>query len=85
MCIMYFVYILQCKDTSLYTGITTDISRRLREHIDKKGGHYTRGRGAMKMVYVEEHPNRSSALKREIEIKKMKREEKLKLIGEKNN
>lgn len=77
---MYFVYVLECKDGSLYTGITTDVVRRLKEHQSGIGSHYTRAREVVKMVYKEKHPSRSSALKREAEIKKWKREKKLQLI-----
>ena len=77
---MYFVYILECRDTSLYTGITNDLERRLKEHKNKKGGHYTSAKKAVKMVYTEEHPDRSSALKREAEIKSWPRVKKLDLI-----
>ena len=77
---MYFVYVLECGDTSLYTGITTDLKRRLDEHKNGTGGHYTRAKEAVRMVYVEEHPNRSSASKREAEIKSWRREKKLDLI-----
>jgi putative endonuclease len=77
---MYFLYIIKCGDDSLYTGITTDVSRRFNEHKNKKGGHYTRARKVLKVVYTEKHPDRSSALKRESEIKNWKRERKLALI-----
>lgn len=76
----YFVYILQCADKSLYTGITTDLTRRLQEHKDKKGGGYTQGHSAVRIVYEEELATRSLALKREAEIKSWKREKKLNLI-----
>ncbi len=76
----YFVYILQCADQSLYTGITTDLKRRLQEHKDGKGGGYTRGHSAVRMIYKEELATRSLALKREAEIKTWKREKKLQLI-----
>lgn len=74
----YYVYILQCADNTYYTGITTDIERRLKEHNGKvKGGaKYTRVRTPVKFVYSEQHPNRSSATKREYEIKQLSREEK---------
>lgn len=72
----YFVYILLCKDKSLYTGITTDVRRRFEEHRNSKGGHYTRSHGALKIVYTEDGHTQSSALKREAEIKKWKREKK---------
>jgi putative endonuclease len=80
---MYFVYILKCRDGTLYTGITTDVLRRFAEHKAGKGGAYTRAHGASKMVYKEKSPNRSSASKREAEIKKLSREQKLKLIKHK--
>lgn len=77
---MYFVYMIECGDRSLYTGITTDVVRRLAEHKNKMGGHYTSAKGASKVVYTEPHPDRSSALKREAEIKSWRREKKLGLI-----
>jgi putative endonuclease len=76
----YFVYLLQCKDGSIYTGITTDVTRRFAEHKNKKGGHYTASHGTRKMIYTEKYPNRSAALKREAEIKRWRREKKIKLI-----
>ena len=78
---MYFVYILECGDGTLYTGITTDVARRFTEHQKKIGAHYTSARGAVKIVYTEEHPDRSSASKREAEIKKMTRKGKLGLVA----
>lgn len=69
----YFVYILLCKDKSLYTGITTDVTRRLQEHRNGKGGNYTRSHVPTKIAYTEGGHTRSSALKREAEIKKWKR------------
>lgn len=80
---MYFVYILECGDGSLYTGITTDLGRRLAAHQSGKGGRYTRARKVVKFVYMEEHPNRSSASKREAEIKSWKKGRKLGLIKSK--
>lgn len=77
---MYVVYMVECKDGSLYTGITTDVVRRLAEHKAGMGGHYTRARGAVKVVYTERHPDRSSALKREAEIKKLPRTKKFELL-----
>lgn len=81
---MYYVYLIECEDTSLYTGITTDVERRLREHQEGTGGHFTRARKAVRVVYTEPHPDRSSASKREAEIKKWPREKKLELIGTKD-
>jgi len=77
---MYFVYILKCADKSLYTGITTNIKRRFAEHKEGKGGRYTRAKRAVKIVHTEEHPNKSSALKREAQIKRWPRQKKLELI-----
>ncbi len=77
---MYFVYLLQCKDGTIYTGITTDVKRRLVEHKEGKGGHYTRARKVKRLLYTEKQPNRSSALKREAEIKSWDRKKKLQLI-----
>lgn len=71
---------LRCGDGSLYTGITTDVVRRLEEHRSGNGAKYTRGRLPLELVYQEECLNKSSALKRELEIKAMSRVEKLKLI-----
>jgi predicted GIY-YIG superfamily endonuclease len=77
---MWHLYILRCSDHSLYTGITTDVSRRVKEHNLKSGGRYTRTRTPVKLVYQESHPDRSSALKREMEIKKWPQAKKLALI-----
>lgn len=77
---MYYVYILECKDGSLYTGITTDVARRLSEHKTGIGARYTRAQVAKKIVYTEKHPDRSAASKREAEIKGWKREKKLHLF-----
>ena len=77
---MYFVYLLQCKDTSIYTGITTDVARRFAEHKAGTASKYTRSRGAMKIVYTERCTDRSHALKREAAIKEMDRAHKLALV-----
>lgn len=82
-----FVYMLRCKDGSLYTGWTDDLQHRLETHRQGKGAKYTRGRGPLELVYSEELPDKSSALKREYAIKQMKRSEKLLLCcqqGEKS-
>lgn len=78
---MYFVYILKCLDDSLYTGITTDVTRRFDEHKSRKGGHYTKSRRVVELLYTEQYKDRSSALKREAQIKGWRREEKLALIA----
>ncbi len=80
---MYFLYILKCSDNTLYTGITTDVERRFAEHVKGVGGKYTRARKPKKVVYVEKHTNRSMASKREAEVKKMTRRDKLLLIQNK--
>jgi len=80
----YFVYLLECADNSLYTGITTDVIRRFTEHQAGEGGHYTRAHKALRLVYQEPHANRSSASKREAEIKKYSRAQKLALIQTQN-
>ena len=74
------LYILRCRDGSLYTGITTDVQKRLAAHNVGKGAKYTRGRGPLELVYREDCGDHSAALKREREIKSLTREEKLKLI-----
>lgn len=77
---MYTVYILECSDGSLYTGITTDVERRFKEHKSGIGANYTRSKKAKKIVYTESYPDRSSASKREAEIKRLSREKKLELV-----
>ncbi len=75
------VYIIKCSDDSLYTGISNDIEKRFKDHFDGNGAKYFRGRKPEKFVYIEEGHSRSSASKREIEIKKMTRTMKLQLIN----
>ena len=77
---MWHLYVLRCGDGSLYTGITTDVDKRLEAHKTGKGAKYTRGRGPLELVYREACGDHSAALKRELEIKRLSREEKLKLI-----
>jgi putative endonuclease len=77
---VYFVYILECQDKSLYTGITTDVARRLKEHQAGTASHFTHARKAVRMVYTERKLNRSTASRREAAIKKLSRQEKLALI-----
>ena len=82
----YYVYILECADESLYTGITTDLERRLYEHNHSpSGAKYTKARRPVVLAYQESYPDRSSASKREYEIKKMPRRDKLALLAEKFN
>lgn len=77
---MYYLYILECKNGSLYTGITTDVARRFREHKTGVGARYTRAREVKKIVYTEKYPDRSSASKREAEIKGWNRKKKTALV-----
>jgi putative endonuclease len=77
---MYWIYILECNDGSLYTGITTDVARRFKEHQNGMGGHYTRAHAPQRILYKEKATHRSAALKREAEIKKWNRDKKIELI-----
>jgi putative endonuclease len=74
---VYFVYIILCQDSSFYTGITTNLCQRLLDHKNGKGGAYTRSHKPIKIVYQEQHPDKSSALKREAQIKSWTRKEKI--------
>jgi len=77
----YFVYIVKCSDDTLYTGITTDVERRIEEHnSSEKGAKYTKLRRPVKLVYTEKSEDRSSASKREYAIKKLTRIQKMELI-----
>lgn len=77
----FYVYIIMCGDNTLYTGYTNDVDKRFKAHCDGKGAKYTRGRGNLELVYVEELETKSHAMKREYEIKKLKRSEKDILIS----
>ena len=77
----WVVYILQCSDGSLYTGITNDLAARIEAHETGQGAKYTRGRGPLILKYTEECEGRSDASKREMAIKKLSREEKEALIA----
>lgn len=74
------VYMLRCRDGSLYTGITDDLDRRVQAHNAGKGAKYTKGRGPVTVVYTEEVPDKSAALKREYAIKHLKKVEKEALL-----
>ncbi len=77
----YFVYILQCKDKTLYTGSTNNLEKRLKAHNElKSGAHYTKIRRPVKLVYFEKYNNKNKALLRELEIKGLTRFEKINLI-----
>ena len=77
---LWYLYILECGDGSLYTGITDDVQKRLSAHNSGKGAKYTRGRRPLIVRYSEECTSHSAALRREIEVKRMTRTEKLALI-----
>jgi len=77
---MWYVYLLLCKDGSIYTGITQDVERRVKEHKTSQGGKYTKDSGAEELLYTEEFATRSEAHKREKQIKGWRREKKINLI-----
>lgn len=79
---MWFVYIVECCDGTLYTGVTTDIAWRLAAHNTGNGAKYTKSRRPVKLVYRERVKNQSEACKRECQIKKFSRAKKLKFIGD---
>lgn len=74
------LYIVECRDGSLYTGITNNLEKRLAAHNEGTGARFTRGRGPVKLVYSENCADRSAATKRETAVKKLSRPEKLLLI-----
>ena len=76
----WYLYILRCGDDTLYTGITTDVQRRLADHRAGKGAKYTRGRAPLELVYEENCGTHSDALRRELEVKALKRLDKEKLL-----
>ena len=78
----WYLYILRCADGTLYTGITTDVEKRLEQHRCGKGAKYTRGRAPLELVYREECGSHSQALKRECAVKALKRQQKQALITE---
>ena len=78
---MTFVYILECADGSFYTGWTTDLERRVAQHNTGRGAGYTRSHRPVKLVYWEEHPDRRSAQRREIALKRLPRARKAALIA----
>ena len=77
---MNYVYILKCRDNTLYTGWTTSLEKRLKAHNSGRGAKYTRARLPVEIVYFEEFEDKKEAMKREYARKKLSREEKLKLI-----
>lgn len=77
---IWYLYILRCGDGSLYTGITTDVDKRLHAHREGRGARYTRGRGPLECVYRETCGTHSDALKRELAVKKLTRPQKEELV-----
>jgi predicted GIY-YIG superfamily endonuclease len=77
----WFVYVVRCRDGSLYTGVSTDVEDRVATHNAGRGARYTRSRRPVEVVHVEKKRSRSYALKREAAIKALPREEKLRLVG----
>lgn len=77
---MWFVYIIECRDGTYYTGISNDVEARIKKHNSGKGAKYTRGRGPVTLVWSERARDRSSASKREYNIKKKTRDDKIRLI-----
>lgn len=77
---MYYTYIVECSDKTLYTGYTNNLAERIKAHNDKKGAKYTRGRTPVVLKYYEEFDDKTDALKRESQIKKLKRKKKLLLF-----
>ena len=80
---VWTVYMLECGDGTLYTGITDDLPRRLKAHSEGRGAKYTRGRGPLKLRYLETVPDKSTALKREYALKRLRKIEKMAMIHEK--
>lgn len=79
---MYYLYILECADKTLYTGITTDLKRRINEHNNSSlGARYTKARRPVKLVYYKKFKTKSAAAKREWAVKKLSRQDKLQLIS----
>ena len=78
---MPYVYILKCRDNTYYTGYTVEIDRRLQEHQNGLASKYTRGRTPVELVYLEELPSKSAALKRELELKSLTRAAKQRIIA----
>ena len=77
---VWYLYLIKCRDGSLYAGVTKDLEERAKKHNKGLGSKYTAGRRPVKLVYAEKHPNQRLAMKREIEIKKWSREKKQLLI-----
>ena len=76
----WYVYMLRCRDGSLYTGIATDVERRLADHLASKGAKYLRGRGPLKLVFSKKVGEKGQALKVELQVKRLSRHKKEALI-----
>lgn len=79
---VHWTYVVECSDGSFYTGYTTDLERRVREHDRGEGAKYTRGRTPVELVHAEEFDSKSAAMSREYEIKQLSRIQKERLVGE---
>ena len=78
----WYLYVVCCSDSTLYTGITTDIKRRISQHNSGRGAKYTKGRGPVKLMHIRQYKNRSDASKAESKFKKLKRAKKLQIIND---
>lgn len=78
---MHYTYILKCRDGTYYTGYTNNLEKRLKAHNEGKGAKYTKGRGPVELVYYETFEDKTSAMRREWEIKQLNRSEKDKICG----
>lgn len=79
---VHYAYVLRCSDGTFYTGYTTDVERRVREHDAGDGAKYTRGRTPVELVHVEQFDTKSAAMSREYEIKQLSRARKERLVSE---
>ncbi len=77
----WYLYLLRCRGDTLYCGITNDVEKRFKAHCEGRGAKYTRGRGPLELVYREECGDHSQALRRELEVKKLTRQQKEALIA----
>ena len=82
---MNYTYMLECADGTFYTGWTNDLPKRLKTHSAGKGGKYTRSRLPVKLVYAEEHEERTDAMRREVQIKRLSRKRKQELLDSAGN
>lgn len=82
---MFYTYIVECSDKTYYCGYTNDIEKRILAHNSGRGAKYTRGRGPVKLVFLEEHETKEEAMSREFHIKKLSRIQKEELINGSSN